>query len=373
MLRVGIDTRDLTIARTGARTYLEELLHAFPIARPDDNFIPLSPQKSIGYSKTKLGKIAEHLRFYWWKELILPSLAEQNRCDILFCTDYVVPLQSKAKRVPVFHDAAFWDRSQDYNRLWLMLLNSMAVPAAKSASAVITVSEYSKSRLVDRLGFQPKKIFPVYEAPKLIVSTPMSSLEIARVLKKYGLELTRSLILHVGVLEKRKNLLRLVKAFKLARQSLGNNIQLVLVGQHGPKKNMDEGSDIRNFIQDNELNGVVRLIGYVPDDDLPAFYQSAALYAFPSIYEGFGLPVLEAFCNQVPLIVSTSTSLPEIAGDAALFFDPLDIKEMAEAIIKGVQDNDLRARLKFKGLNRLHLFDWEKTAQQIMTIFETIV
>jgi glycosyltransferase involved in cell wall biosynthesis len=370
-LRIAIDTRDLQIAKTGTRTYLEEICRAFARAEVDHEFILLQPAKKVVNGKSVWTKIMNHVRFYWWKQVALPWKAYREKCDLVFCTDYVVPYFSSCATVPVFHDAGFWERGDDYNSYWLKLLNLIAVPAALKALAIVTVSESAKARLVKSTGIPAGKIEVVYEAPKQTISGPsLSPAECSEVLEKYGLDRCTPFILSVGVMEKRKNLPRLVSAFAQVVGQIPADIKLVLVGQAGPKKAMDDSKNIRDIIAQHGIESRVICTGYVPDRELGAFYQSALIYAFPSLYEGFGLPLLEAFANKLPVIAANATSLPEVAGDAAQFFDPFDVEEIGEVIIKVASDENLRAELINRGELRLEEFSWQKTAMQLMEIFE---
>ncbi|MCA9977853.1 MAG: glycosyltransferase family 4 protein [Anaerolineales bacterium] len=368
-MRIAIDMRDLQIARTGNRTYLEEVSRALVEVAPEHEFIFLSPAKQLAKAETAVQKIKGHIAFYLWKEITLPWLAWREQCHVIFCTDYVVPLFTTAHTVPVFHDASFWERPQNYNRFWRWLLNLLALPAARKSAAVVTVSESARQHIHQYTHIPLEKLVVIYEAPKQVAITPLSLSQKTAILDRYGLTPDTPFILHVGVIEKRKNLARLVTAFAQARLQLGPAFRLVLVGQPGPKKDLDDSQAIRQVIQDLDLGESVILAGHVSDVDLPAFYQAASFYTLPSLYEGFGLPVLEAFANNLPLMAANTTSLPEIAGDAALYFDPESSAEMAAAMVRIATDAELRASLIDKGKQRLKIFSWEKTARQIMQLF----
>jgi len=180
-------------------------------------------------------------------------------------------------------------------------------------------------------------------------------------------------LLHVGVFEKRKNLSNLIKAFATIQQQLPAEFKLVLVGQAGPKQNMDDSRQIEEAIQSYDLEDAVVLTGYISDDELAAFYRSANCYVFPSIYEGFGLPLLEAFANDLPTAAANAAALPEIAQDGALLFDPTDPEDMTRQIIRVISDNDVRQRLVEAGRRRLADFSWEKSAEEIISIMEVAV
>jgi glycosyltransferase involved in cell wall biosynthesis len=200
---------------------------------------------------------------------------------------------------------------------------------------------------------------------------PQDQLSSKKTLARYDL-VDKPFLLHVGVLEKRKNLPRLVEAFALAKQELAQDYRLVLVGQPGPKRDMDDSLLIKKTIHNLGLEQSVIMTGYISDEELPVFYQNANCYAFPSLYEGFGLPILEAFANDLPLVAANCASLPEIAGDAALFFDPYDIEDMAQQIVCAVNDDTARNRLVEAGRKRIREFSWETAAREIIEIMELV-
>jgi glycosyltransferase involved in cell wall biosynthesis len=372
-MRIAIDTRDLLVAKTGTRTYLSELCRVMPMVAPEHQFIFLSPFMKPPAGNSILHKILGHISFFWWKEIALPLSAWFQKCDVILCTDYVVPLFSHCVSVPVFHDSSFWNRPQDYNWLWRSIFTYLARAAAKKAPIIITESLSSRKSLVMATGFPAEKFAVIYLAPKNDTLMKVDQYLSREILSRYLIPAGVPFILHVGVMEKRKNLVRLVDAFSKVRPKLENNLLLVLIGQKGPKIDSDDSKNIENAIRRNGVEKFVILPGYVPDNELPSFYQNASLYAFPSLREGFGLPALEAFANGVPLIAANASSLPEVVGDAALLFNPEQPEEIEDAILRVVSDMQLRKDLVERGHKQLGNYSWEKTARQILTIIETVV
>lgn len=371
-MRIAIDVRDLQIAQTGTKTYLEELCRVFPLVAPQHEFLFLSPKWRVSLKTTIFHKVLKHIGFYWWKEIELPWIAWRKRCQIIFCTDYVVPLVAHCPTIPVFHGANFWEIPQNYNRLWRFLLDIFALPAARKSPVIITVSEYARQSIARNTHIPADKIISVYEAPKRVTKVISSTAESERILESYGISQDTPFILHVGVLDKRKNLTRLIKAFSKSLPFIGTNFRLILVGGSASSKEMDDSDKIRTIIEAYHLNDYVVLTGYIPDRELPTFYQSACFYAFPSLYEGFGLPALESFVNSLPLIASNVTSIPEIVGDAAILFDPLDIDDIARAIMMMATQDALRQEFIVRGLERSSKFNWEASAKKIVTVFEKV-
>lgn len=372
-MRIGVDTRDLKIAMTGARTVLESICEMLPIVGPENEYVFISPDHLIRPGNSALAKIWGHISYYWWKEVQLPSIAKRKGCDILLCTDYVVPLYAHCPTVPVFFGSNFWERPQDYNKIWLFFLNFLGLRAARKSPVVITISHFSRDRIARITGIPKQKIVPVYLAPKKQATAQISDQEINEILGKYGLSPNTPFILHVGVLEKRKNLPRLVRAFAAALPEIGAQYRLVLVGPNGPKQDMDDSANIKKAIEENQVGEQVILTGKVTDHELPAFYGRAALYALPTLYEGFGMPALEAFSHHLPLVASNTTSIPEVVGDAALLIDPENVEEIEQAIIQVLSDEQLRESLITKGDVRASSYSWELTTAKFLGIFRAIV
>lgn len=368
-LIVGVDIRDLRIAKTGSKTYLEEIYKQFKSNKYDCEFIFFDTSFPVYTGKYKLLKLLEHIRFIIWKQLILPIKAYSNKCDILFCTDYFVPYFTPGfKAIAVFYDAFFYEYSSHYNSYWLKLFKWMGVNAAKKAAAIITITEYTRKRIAHFTGIDPDKIVAIHLAPK--------SMAVAEPIPGYVPTFkmpTSKFILHVGTLEKRKNLVRLVEAFKQLQLAGHEDYSLVLVGQPSPKTDMDDSQAIKDVIKRLDLQNSVITAGYASDNDLAYFYKYAEMYVFPSINEGFGLPVLEAFHHQLPVIVADNTCLPEVGGDAILCFNPFDTEDISQKMGAVIENPKLRSDLIRKGSERLKLFSWEKNATELVKIFKAAV
>ena len=223
-------------------------------------------------------------------------------------------------------------------------------------------------------GIPQSKIIAIGEAPKTIedqnkdyqnkenqVSTTTQDI------------LNTDYILHVGTLEKRKNLPALIRAFKMVKQSGFPNLKLVLVGKASNKKTLDDSSAIIDAINQEQLSSDVVLTGYLNDDEVQAIYQKAKLYVFPSINEGFGIPVLEAFKYKVPVVIANNTCLPEVAGLGAKSFDPFEVTDIAQTITLLLNDEALRQSYIEKGNAQLQNFSWERTAGSLMQLFKKAV
>ena len=366
-LKVGLDIRDLRIAKTGSKTYLEEILKQFKTNALDCEFVYFDTFIPVYKGNVKAFKLIEHIRYFFWKQLILPLLAIVHGCDILFCTDYFLPWFSPGlKTVVVFYDSFFYEYTSHYNAKWLKLFGTLAVGAAKKADKIITITEYSKGRIAHFTGIDEDKIVAVHLAPK--------EMAVAKVDTDYQPTFnipTSKFILHVGTLEKRKNIVRLIQAFKGVHERYPD-YSLVLVGQQSPKHDMDDSAQINEAIAALGLENNVVMAGYASDDDLSYIYSNADMYVFPSINEGFGLPVLEAFHHKLPVLVATNTCLQEVGGDAVLGFDPYNVQEIQDQIIRVIASPELKQTLIKKGTERLALFSWRKNAEALVKIFHAV-
>lgn len=371
-MRIGVDTRDLTIAHTGTRTYLEESLAALQTLHKD--IVTLHPQDTeVATKRDLVTKISGHASFYYWKMFQLPQVAKQHQCDILFCTDFTIPMGSPIPAIPVFHGANFWVNPQQYNKVWRTLFNLMTVPAAKRAPKVVTTTEFARKELIQHVGFTPDQIVAIPIAPKTKAIQPISELDVDKFLAEYEIDRNIPFLLHVGVMEKRKNLVRLIQAFKLFQEQTPIPHQLILVGRRAPQVDMDDSQNIVNTINQLGLQNSVKMVGHVTDEALPAFYQGATMFVFPADREGFGIPVLEAFSQNLPVAAANSSAIPEVAGDAAILFDPYDPQAIASAMLRIAQEPALRQELIEKGKLRRQNFGWDKTAQQLIDLFERVL
>ena len=288
------------------------------------------------------------------------------------------------KTIPVFHDAFFWEYPQHYNKYWLVFFRNLGLAAAKKAAFVVTPTQYASNQLSKYTGLPQKKIVVIGEAPKTIAHQIQAHLNKENQNKDHQKNthpvstttqdiLNTDYILHVGTLEKRKNLPALIHAFKMVRQSGFPNLKLVMVGKASNKITLDDSTAIIHAINEEQLSKEVVLTGYLNDDEVQEIYQKAKLYVFPSINEGFGIPVLEAFKYQVPIVIANNTCLPEVAGQGAKSFNPFSVEDMATVIVTLLKDDTLRQSYIEKGNEQLQSFSWEKTAGSLMQLFKKTV
>lgn len=236
--------------------------------------------------------------------------------------------------------------------------------SAHRATRIKTVSNFSKKEIVKHLQVPEDKIDAIYHGVDEKYY-PRSNEEIFQMKKRYGLE--GDYILYVGIITRRKNVVRMLEAFRIALDQLKCDLSLVMAGRFSLGK--------EEFLQTMErlsLRSKVKLLGYFPGEDLPALYSGAKIFFFPSLYEGFGNPVLESMACGTPVITSNIASLPEVAGDAAMLVDPYNIEVLADSLVKLIEDSNLRNKLIEKGLIRAKSFSWSKAAQAMMKVYEKL-
>ena len=271
----------------------------------------------------------------------------------------VPPADPGQRLVVTIHDLAFLVQPELFPRPWRLMYRAALARAVRSADALITVSRHTAEDLARRTRVDRHKVHVV----PLAASLPPSDVDPEGVLSR--LKVPQPYVLFVGTLEPRKNLVRLVRAYRRTA-SRGAPLALVLAGPMGwhPQPLLRAISE--------EGPGDIVLTGAVGPGELDALYRGASAFVYPSLYEGFGLPVLEAMSRGTPCVVSTSSSLPEVAGEAALPVDPRSVAGLAEAIELVTSDRDLAARLREAGLARAARFSWDETARRTLDVYKSV-
>jgi glycosyltransferase involved in cell wall biosynthesis len=284
--------------------------------------------------------------------------------DVLH-VQFTAPPFSPCPVVVSIHDLSFEHLPQTFKWRSRKQLRLTVRRSAREAAQVIALSQYARSDLIATYRLQPEKVSVVPLAAPAHFNPVTDEEEIQRVRQTYGIK--DDYILTVGAIQPRKNLSRLIAAYSRLRRvgPRGKLPQLVLVGKCAWLYD-----ETLRTIRELEVSNSVILTGYVPESDLPALYSGALCFVYPSYFEGFGLPPLEAMKCGAPVIVGNQTSLPEVVGDAGILVDPFDVDDIAAKIESVVSDSNLRADLRVKGLNQAKLFDWRETARQTLAIYQ---
>lgn len=284
--------------------------------------------------------------------------------ELYHATEHLLMPLHNVPTVLTVHDLIFKLLPQYHKRLNYWFLNSAMPLFVRRADAIITISESSKKDLIQHYGTPADKIAVVYEAAAPVFQ-PATPFTVDHVRREYGLP--DRFLLTVGTIEPRKNLSRLLEALARLRAH-DPELHLVVVGSRGWLY-----QDFFRKIDELALRDVVHLPGYVLDADLPAMYCAATVLVMPSIYEGFGLPVLEAMACGTPVVSSHASSLPEIGGEAAQYFDPMDVDEMTAALRRVLTDDELRAEMRQAGLEQAAEFSWERAASETAAVYERVL
>ncbi len=371
-LTIAVDVRDLRVAKTGTKTYLEEICKVFKeLNDPSIQFCFLDTAIPVYTGNNKVFKLIEHSRYQLWKQLLLPLKAFLNKADIVFCTDNFVPLIHLGyKTIPVFHDAFFFETPENYGKLWLWLYKKTALPAAKKSAFIVTPTQWAKKQINHFTHISNDKLAVIYEGAKTLnTSKAVNTDDLFN-----SLQLSPgNYILHVGSMFKRKNIPALIQAFSQVKKADYPQLKLVLAGTLSINNLDSDHQLIMDTINTYQLSNVVVLTGYLADELIGKLYDNALLYVFPSINEGFGIPVLEAFSHNLPVLVANNTCLPEVGSNAVLKFDPFNINDIAAKIKLVLDDEEMRKDMIVKGQKRLKDFSWQQTALQLIEVFKKVV
>ncbi len=289
------------------------------------------------------------MRGHFWEQFVLPSALTKD--EYLWSPANTGPLAVAAQTVTI-HDLSVLDHPEWFTssfRLWYLFLLPRL---ARRARSVLTVSEHSRRSIIRKLRLPEDKVTAIPDGVNLRQFHPCDPTPVRA---KY--ELREPYILFVGSLDPRKNLERLLQAW--ARLGEFKDLDLVIVGSQG---------NVFRPVAIPRARRHIRFLGYVPDEDLPGLYAGATFFIMPSLFEGFGLAVLEAMACGTPVITSHAGALPEVAGDAAIQVDPTSVEAMAEAMRTLLLDEGLRSALRQKGMERACKFSWERSAQEISKV-----
>lgn len=367
-LRIGIDIHSIGSRKGGNETYYRELVKGLVKIRSENRFFlyHTSPTIAQHISADDHFTLEELIPAY--PGLRIPfSIPWRTRLDQLdlFHAQFIVPPFLKCKTVTSIFDVAyehfpqFFDAAQ---RAWLKVL----IPwSARRADHIITLSENSKKDIVRAYGIAEEKITVTYLGAGADFFPRDKEKAQERLAQRYGIQ--GDFILYLGRLQARKNLARLVEAYALVRKA-GHCQKLVIAGK---RDSLFE--PICALVKELKLERDIVLPGYVHAEDVPIFYSAAEVFVYPSLYEGFGLPVIEAMSCGVPVITSRGSSLEEVAGNAALLIDPLDEVSIAQALKQVLGDDELRKRLGEAGLTRSKTFDLKDAARQTVAVYERVM
>jgi glycosyltransferase involved in cell wall biosynthesis len=299
--------------------------------------------------------------------LTLAAELRKHPVDVLH-VQFTAPPFCPCPVVVSVHDLSFEHLPQTFNRRSRTQLRLTVRHSVRRAARILTLSEHTRRDMIETYGTSPERITAIPLAAPSYFGRVQEEKELQRVRHIYGIE--GDYILCVSSIQPRKNLPRLVRAYASLRNKRGPGKlpKLVLVGKCAWLYD-----ETLRSIEEGKMKDSVILTGYVPQSDLPALYSGSVCFVYPSYFEGFGLPPLEAMKCGTPVIAGNRTSLPEVVGDAGILVDPFDVSAIAAAIERIVDDSDFRHQLSVKGLARSRIFDWRETARRTLNVYEQVV
>ncbi len=362
MKRIGIDGSALIKDQpTGVEVMTRELIHALLKCDKDNHYFIYTPKPLTGEllnfsnATSRVGKAVK-----FWTQTTLPQMAGRDRLDIFWAPSNILPQGLKCKTLATVHDLAFMKFPRCY-RLKDWFLSWLTVRRAVNATCAMTVSRQTKQDLIRYFGASPDRVKVVYCA------LPYTHKQASPGDIRHRYHLPARFLLTVGRIEPRKNSANIVKAFAEVAQEM-SDLHLVFVG---PVKGKHPRR-VQLLIDRLGLHSRVHFLGFVPLDDLFTMYQMAEVLVFPSLYEGFGIPILEAWAARTPVLTSNTGATKEVAEDAAILVNPLSISDIAEKIKILLQDELVRAKYIQAGTSRLQQFSWRHSASKLKNILENL-
>lgn len=369
---IYVDVSAAVHSKAGLGRYSERLAHALAAQHSGEialfynhgkgthlppRLLPL-PSRSValGYKPWRMSILLAHLSHVRFDQFVPGA-------SLFHSTEHLLMPLRQVPTVLTVHDLIYKLYPAYHKRLNYWFLNVAMPIFCRRARAIIAVSEATKADIVRYYGVDPARIHVVYEAAAEHFRPPAAD-EVARARARY--DLPAHFLVHLSTIEPRKNLDRLLDALQIVRREFPE-LQLVLAGARGWLFD-----DFFTRVERESLDGVVRALGWVPDEDLPALLAAADLAVQPSLYEGFGLPILEAMATGQVVAASNSSSHPEVGGDAAAYFDPTDVEEMAAVIGRLLGDPGEVAERRRLGLAQAARFSWERAAQETYAVYETV-
>jgi glycosyltransferase involved in cell wall biosynthesis len=372
-MRIAIDAADLCDRRVdGTRVYIKNILnHLGEIGKTDSFFIYLKGRlnKELNFRRYSNYLLKKSKAPFFWTQCKFPFEIKRDRPDTLWMPLQAVPFltSKKIKVVVTIHDLAFRFFRNHFplkDRLFLAIFTKMAL---KRADRVIAVSQNTKQDIIKKYGLAPDKITVIYHGynNKIFnLENARDDKEIENIKKKYWIK--GDYLLYAGALQPRKNLEVLIKAFEnIKKIEKYNNLKLVLAG---PRAWLCK--DIYRRVKSSANFGDIIFTGHYRTKDLPRLMGGAEVFIFPSLYEGFGIPVLEAMASGVPVICANNSSLPEVGGKAPQYFKAEDYQELSKILKKVLNNEELKQKMISEGLEQASKFSWEKCARETYEVLK---
>jgi glycosyltransferase involved in cell wall biosynthesis len=366
-MKIAFDLR--RIKNPGIGRYMKCLVEAVVESAPEHQYLLILPpgeEDAVVCRGDGVERLTPPMKYYSLREQIdLPRILRKHQADLLHSPHFNLPLVRVCPYVVTIHDVIYLACREDLpSQLGRLYYRAMMGAAVKRADRIITDSEYSKRDLQRFFRVEEDRMDVIYPGVDQTIRKTVESVKKREVQDRYGI--VSSYLIYTGIYKLRKNHAGLLKSFKVFLEK-GGDAQLVIAGPMA-----DGEATLRKIATDLGIAERVIFTGFVPDGDLPALYSGAQVYACPSLYEGFGFTVLEAMACGVPVVCSKETSLPEVAGAAALYADARNPQEFGNALYQAYRDQGLRAMLVSKGTSNVQRFQWRRAAEQTLAVYEKV-
>jgi glycosyltransferase involved in cell wall biosynthesis len=366
-VRIAIDARKLH--DYGIGTYVRNLVRQLARQNGPDTYVVLCRRTDAAFVR-ELGPKFEPLvevagTYSLLEQFSVPLALKRASIDLFHAPHYVVSPLTACPTVVTIHDCIHL-RFPQYlpSRAAHLYARAMMTIAARRARRILTVSHASKEDILRYLKVPASKIEVIYNALDERLAASPTLDDISRVRERFLL--TSPFVLYAGNIKPHKNVDRLIEAFSILRRR-GNDAKLLIIGDE-----ISKYPNLRRLVHRFQLHQYVRFLGFIPDETLAVLYRLATVFVFPSLYEGFGLPPLEAMASGTPVITSNVSSLPEVVGDAALLIDPMSPSAIAAAMARVLNDSALRQDLVRRGYERVKAFSWERSVRRVREVYAEV-
>jgi glycosyltransferase involved in cell wall biosynthesis len=368
---IGVDMYARQIFKTGVRVVIDNLLAAWQRNHPEHTFVELQPGiAALPTSRNAYAqKLFNHVHRVAWTQVGLPLAARRNKCDLLFASCMFGPYVQPIPTVTLIYDMAIWRHPEWYPRFWRAMNYWFTEVPARWTPQLVTISEDARRDILHYFRVPPERVQSIH----LGIDLPnVPAGDDTAVLSRYDLPPGAEYILYFGPVIPHKNLPGLVAAFgELVARLPDRPLYLVIGGPASNAHGKDNLAEVRAAAARAGVDARLRFTGFVPREHCTILYRNALMYAFPSFFEGFGLPLVEAMACGTPVVSSNLTSLPEVGGDAAVYFDPHNVQSIANAMHLVATQPALRRAMAQRGLARAEQFSWDRAAEAYVRLFET--
>ncbi len=368
-LKVGIDARNLVHSMAGIGRYVFEMSRALAalgaeviLYLPSESTLP---PEDLAFATLRCSRCSGAVSRIVWGQTILPEAARRDKVEVFWGPSHRLPgrLDNNIPRVLTIHDLVWVHAAETMSRKRWLAERMLMGPAIKDANRIVAISQATADALNAYYPNIAGKLRVVYNGLTSFEHDQMPQDQVSALLARLGI--AQPFILFVGTLEPRKNLLRLLDAYSQLPENICSTLHLVIAGGKGWKM-----KDLSGRIAELGISRTVIQTGYISNADLAALYRNAYVLAMPSLYEGFGLPIIEANSVGVPVLTSNVSSMPEVAGDAAILVDPLDSASISAGLLRLAADRPFRDRLAGNARANAARFNWNKSAAELLDIFQ---